>query len=349
MTHEESKFGDEVPDGLIPTNFAGVYSVPAPPDDFDPNTASAAALIKNGIMWRRPQPNAHLALRSAWERVFSRRWLSRDRIVPVMKSVPGRTHRWRSRVPGRDNSTGGWSGCAVTGVPPINGALGFWFVPTVSVPSEPAGSDGGWDSSSWVGIDGYYESSSTDVVQAGVDQSVDSAGVATYTAWYEWWIPPPENPQGPTDSEGYPLSWVGPNGKYKYIHQANIANFPVTAGQQVMCSILYRPDKSGVDLAFANETTGQYFQILLKPPPQATFNGSSVEWIMELPQNTGETSSLPAFTPVAFGEAFATSPGCVEAILPTDGTILNIFIPGVEKQLTSASVNGTSVTIDFVG
>ena len=63
-------------------------------------------------------------------------------------------------------------------------AAGSWTVPSVSKPTEPPGSDGGWDSSSWVGLDG--SSGSDDVLQAGIEQRVDGSGNASYYAWFEW-------------------------------------------------------------------------------------------------------------------------------------------------------------------
>jgi len=351
MMDDETSFKKQFP-RLTPTNLAGVYATPAPPDDFDPNTASAAALIKHGVPWRRPQPNAHRALTAAWERVFSRRWLSKDRIVPVIEPVPGKSHELKYPVKKEANGTytsAIWGGCALNGPPASwNGAQGFWTVPTVSQPTEPQGTEGGWDSSSWVGIDGYNVSS--DVLQAGVEQKVNSAGQASYIAWFEWFVPPPTNlpPGTPVDSNGYPLVWVNSqNGQYQYIYQANIKKFPVAPGQTVLCSLLYTADNSAADLAFANETTGQYFQISLQPPPGANFNGSSVEWIMEDPDSGWPKASLAKFTPVNFTDAFATTIGCESAGLPSNGDILNLVSNG--QQLTTTSVDGTSVTIDFIG
>jgi hypothetical protein len=55
---------------------------------------------------------------------------------------------------GGQNSTI-WSGAVVTGPNGnFNGVLAFWNVPTVSQPPEAQGQRGGWDSSSWAGIDG---------------------------------------------------------------------------------------------------------------------------------------------------------------------------------------------------
>src|ERR1700760_3755669 len=43
-----------VPYELTPTNIPGAYLSPAIPEDFDPDAVSPAALIKHGLLWRRP-------------------------------------------------------------------------------------------------------------------------------------------------------------------------------------------------------------------------------------------------------------------------------------------------------
>jgi hypothetical protein len=346
----EKSFKRQIPFQTIPTNLAGVEATLAPPDDFDPNTAEAADLIKHGVLWRRPAPDADPALVAAWKRVFSRRWLSKDRIVPVMEPQPGKSHNLKYPVAKAEDGTYTspiWGGCGLQGPPSSwNGVQGFWNVPKVSRPSEPQGNLGGWDSSSWVGLDGY--NISNDVLQAGVQQTVNSAGQPAYVAWYEWIVSPPTNlPAGtPVDNNGYPLAWVGNGGKYQYIYQTNLPNFKVTAGQSVVASIVYLGNEKGY-VSFANLTTGQHFQLSLLPPPGASFNGSTVEWIMEMPNFGWPNTSLVKFTPVVFTDAFATTIGCGSAGLPANGNILNIVSNG--KQLTSGSVNGTTVTIDFVG
>ena len=352
MMQDETEFTRHFPYRLVPTNLPGAYATPAPPDDFDPRTASAVSLIKNGVPWRRPQPGDHPALTAAWERLLSRRWLSKDRIVPVLVPVPGKSHELKHPVRKEENgiySSPFWGGCVLVGQPSNwSAAQGFWTIPTVSQPSEPQGTGGGWDSSSWVGMDGY--SVSIDVVQAGVEQSVNSAGEASYVAWVEWWVPPPTNlPEGtPVDANGYPEAWVNPkNGKYQYIYQSNIPNFPVTAGQTVTCSILYNGNHTAAQISFANETTGQQFQVNFNPPPGANFNGTTAEWIMEAPNFGWPKSSLPKFTPLNFTDAFATTAGCASAGIPTNGDILNLTANG--KQITATSVTSTSVTIDFIG
>jgi hypothetical protein len=207
-----------VPYELIPTRLPGVFISPSPPDGFDPQTASPASLIRHGLLWRRPEHGADPALRAAWERVFSRSWRAEDRIIPEFEPQIGKTHNLRGAERHADgNFTGAvWAGCVISGT--WTGAIGFWTIPTVSPSSEPQGTEGGWNSSSWVGIDGTF--GSNDVLQAGVQQVVDSNGNASYVAWYEWFAPAQSNSPS-------------------YINQVNIPNFAVSPGETVYCSVQY--------------------------------------------------------------------------------------------------------------
>jgi hypothetical protein len=350
----EQQFEKSFPFPLRPTNIPNVFSIPPLPDDFDPNTASAAECLRHGLPWPRPGADAPAPAIAAWKRVFSRNWRREDWVEPVSHPVPGRTHRLKTPPRPQDNGTYNspfWAGCSIDTPQSLgwNGILGFWSVPTVSKPSEKQGANGGWDSSSWVGLDGDFLSQSSDVIQAGVEQKVAAGGTATYTAWYEWIVPVPANlPQGTlVDANGYPLAWTNPtNGTYQYIHQANIPGFKVKPGQTVMTAILLIPGR-GASVTFANETTGGYFSIFLKPPPNASFNGTSAEWIMEAPDGGWPNTALPKFTPIVFEEAFATLPNCPQAGLPGNGNILNLFQNG--SPVTSTTTNGTSVTIKFTG
>jgi hypothetical protein len=167
---------------LIPTNLAGAFASPAPPEDFDPNSASPATLSKHGFYWRRPQTGDDPSAAAAWKKAFSRKWLAKDRIVPHLEPQIGKTHRLRGLQKTEAGFTStNWSGGFVPGQ--WASAIGYWVIPTVSKPTEAQGQEGGWNSSSWVGIDGW---NSDDVLQAGVQQRVDGRGNVSYVAWYEW-------------------------------------------------------------------------------------------------------------------------------------------------------------------
>jgi len=324
MLRQEALLTD-LPFELVPTRMPGVYTSPPLPDDFDPNTASPVALIKHGLLWRRPQPGDHPALAAAWKRAFSRRWLAADRVVPELEPQHGRIHLPRGV---RRTETGytshNWGGGVVSGPGQWTTAVGSWTIPTVTQPAEPQGQEGGWNSSSWVGIDGSF--GSNDVLQAGIEQRVDGAGNASYVAWFEWFAPAQQ-------------------GSPSYIYQTNIPNFPVSPGQEIYCSVQYINNKAAGHLYLANNTTGQYASFTLAPPPGASFSGNCVEWIMEAPDGGEPVAALPAFTPVVFSGALGCSVTSVAD--PKNGDYFNIT--NGTQVLTSAELAEASVTISFIG
>jgi hypothetical protein len=333
FVHDEAAFRAKTPHQLVTTNLAGAYTVPAPSDNFDPKTASATELIKNGLMWRRPVAADPPEMHAAWDKFFSRKWLAKDRIVPESHPQLGVTHLYRGAPPKKQTDatyTGQvWAG-AGTKTGKWTSIIGNWKIPTVSEPPEAQGTEGGWNSSSWVGLDGFFFSN--DVLQAGVQQRVIplpfvNVGIPIYVAWYEWYAPAKSNSPG-------------------YIYQTNIANFPVAPGDEVYCSVQYNGTTSG-SISFANNRTGQHFSITLAPPPGANFNGQSCEWIMEAPDGGEPTSSLPKFTPVTFTSALACGPNNAFAN-PATGDILNIATTG-GKTLTATTVGTDTTTIKFIG
>jgi hypothetical protein len=331
FAHDEEAFRARHPYPLIATNLKGAYTTPAPPDSFHPKTASQTELMKHGLMWRKPTASDPPELHAAWEKFFSRKWMEKDRIVPELHPQLGITHNYRGPAPRQQADTSYlgrvWAG-AGTKTGKWTSIIGYWNIPSVSLPPEPQGSEGGWNSSSWLGLDGFFFSN--DVLQAGIQQKVVSifgVGIPIYVAWYEWFAPPQAGSPG-------------------YIYQTNIANFPVSPGQQVYCSVQYNGTASG-SISFANETTGQHFSITLAPPPGASFNGQSAEWIMEAPDGGEPTSSLPRFTPVTFTSALACGPNNATTN-PAAGDILNVET-AANKVLTATSVGTDTCTVSFIG
>jgi peptidase A4-like protein len=360
FTFDEEAFRKKIPHKLHPTHLKGVYSTPAPPEEFDPNTASRTELIKHGLLWRRPTSRDPPNALAAWDKVFSRKWLAKDRIVPAMHPRPGGKH-YRTFRPnkllGGPLTTNDWAGVVV--VPPtgVTSVIGSWMIPSVSKPTQPSGGDGGWQSASWVGIDGIYVSN--DILQAGVAQNVDLNGNASYNAWFEWFVSPPnlENPSPlfpPID--GYPLSWLA---QCPYILPIDISNtdFPVNPGDWFYCSVQYINGNTAGSIFFANGTTGHNFQLTLAPPPSANFNGTTAEWIMEAPDdgegNTRYSSSLPRFTPVTFQLANACDAhGRIYNPASITAEIVNITTDGhtTGTYLTAVSIpQPGEVTVEFIG
>ena len=204
-------------------------------------------------------------------------------------------------------------------------AVGTWQIPTVAKPDLPPGDDGGWDSSSWVGIDG---SGTDDVLQAGVQQYVGGNGVPSYTAWFEWFAP---------KQDGSP----------DYVDQVNIPNFPVAPGQTVFCSVRYVNNQTAGQIFFANQTTGQNFSITLAPPPGADFTGLTIEWIMESPEINDQPTSLPSFMPVVFNPASGVDLNGNTGN-PLNGFASDIQVSPTSPVLTSVTLGTIEVTIDYL-
>jgi hypothetical protein len=122
-------------------------------------------------------------------------------------------------------------------------------------------------------------------------------------------------------------------------------NFEVLPGDQIIASVLYRGKYGTFNIA--NNRTGQTVLMNLLPPPTASFNGSSTEWIMESPGGGWPTTSLPQFTPVTFGNAFAVFPECSMAGLPPEDGITNISTPA--GQMTMTSIDNDFVTVTYIG
>jgi peptidase A4-like protein len=315
----------QLPFELHPTNLPGAFTTPAPARDFDPQKASAAALIKHGVMWKRPQKGDPFSLLRAWERAFSREWHAKDRLIPHSEPQYGKTHVLRRLAKAADTgyTSDNWSGGVIQGQWAT--AIGFWSIPTVSKPAEPQGAEGGWNSSSWIGIDGF---SSNDVLQAGIQQRVTPGGIAQYVAWYEWFAPAQANSPG-------------------YIYQTDIVNFPVAPGQQVYCCVQYIHNKTAGNLYFANDTTGQHLSITLAPPPGASFAGDSIEWIMEAPDGGEPVAALPKFSPVQFTTALGCSSDGQVVGNPQNGDYINILYNN--QTLTAVSLANDAVTVKFTG
>jgi hypothetical protein len=328
---DEEVFLRRIPYRLARTNLPGAYTSPAPPNDFDPNAASAGDLVRQGLLWRRPEPGSDARMRAAWDKVFGRKWLAKDRIVPQLHPHVGKTHLLRQKpIPREEGSylDSTWAGAAIdTGS--WTSVIGYWVIPTVSRPLEPQGEEGGWHCSTWVGIDGYNRVIvSDDVLQAGVDSRVDAAGNTSCFAWFEWFAP--EEPGSPD-----------------YIWETEITNFPVAPGQQVYCSVQYTSNHTAGTLYFANEATGQHFSITLAPPPGASFAGNTIEWILEAPDGGEPISSVPRFTPVTFTSAIGCGPDDAFGN-PADADTLNIEDPE-GTVLTSVETGTDTVTITFIG
>ena len=306
---------------LSDTNLSGVAAVNA----FEPNAELAAGLTHSEAVVREllgPLGHLDTSVAPIRDRLLNVQWPTGARITPHLTPQAGVTHLLAAATKTSDaaSTSKRWAGSIIAGT--WAHAVGIWRVPTVSVPSTPPGADGGWDSSSWVGIDGTY--GSNDVLQAGVQQSVASDGSTTYVAWYEWYAPKV-------------------TGSPAYIYQTNIDNLTIEPGDEVFAGIHYQGRQGYV--MFGNVDRGHYFTIQLAPPPGATFSGNSVEWIVEAPNGGEPGTSLPRFSPVQF-TALGSDANGTTAADPSTGDSRNIVAFG--RPLTNVVTATDSVTINYL-
>jgi Peptidase A4 family len=301
----------QLPFELIPTKVPNVYTLPAPPEDFEFETAGTKLHRKYGLLWRRPTASDHPALREAWQKLISRKWHPKDRIVP--RPQPRFEKKLPPRKPFRKVAEGvwtgnNWAGGIATGSS-WNSVSGYWTVPTVSQPSEPAGDmTGDWESSVWVGLDGFVNSS--DVMQIGTQQNVLANLTSTYQVFYQWFIPAPDpstfplyglgsNP--PLDPNGYPKAWV--EDEYQYIYPQPL-DIEIMPGHEIHASVQYVDNNTMGLFMIGNLTTGANSSFTVAPPPGAQMLGNTAEWILECPTGV-PNNSLPQFTTVQFSSAIA--------------------------------------------
>jgi hypothetical protein len=225
-----------------------------------------------------------------------------------------------------------------TGQIPWVTAVGTWQVPRVGQPLWPADAlpgdvsltDDGWESVTWVGIDGNNIDNTAiptnDVLQAGTKQVLIEGGDTDYSAWFEW-FPDTDN---------------------------TISGMPTSPGDTFTATISYVGARGFIVLA--NVTTGTGFSIGLDPPENASFAGRCIEWIMETPTAgliTGQQITvLPTFTPVTFTQASGTdSVGAVRDPSDPSGFTDTIVRPdffGANFAQTRTTTAANQETIEFV-
>jgi hypothetical protein len=333
MTHREKGFQKQLPHGAVPTNLRGVHALPPLPDDFDPNTATPAALIRNGILWKRPAEDDHPALVKAWRDAFSRRW---DRIIPWMEVGHGKGPSVTERTPQIVDSisVGAWSGIVChnpfSDIGKTVTVNAQWVVPAVRpLANSPFGDINnlpgktGQDSSSWIGLGGIEEETHTNLLQAGVQQYVLQSGEAGYVAWYQWVV------AGADDT------------KYPYTNQTN-TSLIVRPGDTISASVQH--DAIAGYVSLGNQTTGKAFSVVLPPPQGTPFVGGSAEWILEAPGGGNASNHyLPDFTSVVFTNAIVCGPGARDVLDPSSGLTTTYRNPFIEIVVEVAATGDLTI------
>ncbi len=206
-----------------------------PPKDFDPLTAAAGDLEKNGFQ-SFPDSAHH---RERFKRVFGQLKNKFHYIQPTMRVNKEKVHGPRAKRPtdGTETSTN-WSG-AVVYAPAgqsFSWVQGDWIVPDVDAPTE----NEWYYCASWIGIDG---DGSGDVFQAGVECDVYRSGSTITRNIYPWW-------------EWYPTPEV------------QMTNLPMNPGDMVtmlLCSAQGAGSTKGT-VFFTNRTTGASTSVALTAP-----------------------------------------------------------------------------------
>jgi hypothetical protein len=226
-----------------------------------------------------------------------------------------------------------WSGAVLTAGPgqSFSSVSAEWVVPSVS--QVPAGNVATSDVSEWVGLDGF---NSSDVAQAGIQETVQTAGGKTsvsVSAWDEWF---------PAGSNTIAAS-----------------SFAVNAGDTVKITVqTLGAGSSTASFIFDDVTTGRAFDASLTAPKGTTLVGNSAEVVAETPEFTsgGQTSQplLADFlnTPITFKDIAATFKGGAAANLAAAQTIglETDAAPGadgsfVQEAFGSVNASSDSVTV----
>lgn len=330
---------DDSPIRLVPTNLRGVYASPGPDASFDPRHATPAQLKQNGIFAPRPTSDADPARRAAWQRAFERDWKPKQRVVAESRPMPGRIHPLRlvrDRTEASNATATNWSGGIV--LPKAKkwtSVYGTWSVPPIYKPGTPAGSDGTWDCSSWIGLGGYQ---TMELLQAGVTQVIGANNVTECWPWYEWLVP--NYQQAAT--------------LFPYVYMTAITNMVVSMDDVVSVGLSYGTETLLVGsttivlpvakVNFGNQTTGQHCSLVLTRPTGAVCDGSSAEWIMErYTLGDGTLTSMPRYGGIEFQGCVA----CSTPDTPPGTPNLGFAVDMVEGSTTLSDeiLSGYTVTI----
>ena len=194
-----------------------------------------------------------------------------------------------------------WSGYAVAAsTGSVTVASGSWIQPSVTC------SGGTSYASFWVGIDGF---NSNTVEQAGTLGQC-SGGVASYSAWYEF----------------YPAASV------------TISSITVHPGDNFSSTISYSTSTGQFTLTITDVTTGNTYS---KTGTVSGAQRSSAECIAERPSIGGSITKLARFGTVSFSQCSATISGVSGAFGNFSGVQSIDMVSRSGKLLAQTSVLGT--------
>jgi hypothetical protein len=264
----------------LPTNLPGATTFAAPPEGFDPLSASNEALADYGFPPRPEQGSDEYA---SWARAMA---ASKTRIIPKLEQTsifhgPAREVKDSESIDEGSIKTINWSGFVVLSGAKTYGNESFYLIATdvvVPVARQAFGAcTGGIDfGSSWVGIDGDM---SPDVLQAGVEfdaYCVAGNNEAYYSPWYEW----------------YPNTAV------------RITNLPTSPGDDLYVVVYHTSPTQGI-AHMANINTNQYLSVNFTAPAGTKLVGNSAEWITERPGSIAGITTLTNYIADTYFNAIA--------------------------------------------
>jgi hypothetical protein len=184
---------------------------------------------------------------------------------------------------GSDNpESRNWAGYAA-GAGTYTAVSGTWTVPEFA-PDSPIGAD-----ATWVGIGGVR---STDLIQAGTQETVSSRGRTQYQAWVET-LPQPSRP--------VPLA--------------------ISAGDSISISI-EQTGNGQWEIAYGNNTSGKGYQLTV----QYKSSLSSAEWVVEAPSaRRGRLLPLDSFGTITFSQAAAVKDGQTVTVAQAGGRAITMI------------------------
>jgi|GEM_PF-1638022 len=289
----------------------------APPDGFDPHSASDKLLRKHGFP-RRPDPEKEPQLSKLWRDAFSRpvkvikpqlavdRVMSQRRPLLNMNAPEKNTLNKHAQSKKSDFGPSGWGGVIVqtsslgyNPFEPANVVYAQLVVPTME--SFPNELNQPLTVGFWVGLGGAF--GSQELLQAGIAATVNGNNTS-YWAWFEWYTTQYQDPA------------------------VAITNFPISPGDLITVLVCTpQPDHGFVSML--NVKTNVTTSVGVPARPGITSDGTTAEWIVE-----GVSPQLPDFVDVVFVNITAGTQH--HSFDLTDGTLTSIS--GTNGNLTTASI-----------
>lgn len=304
----------------IPTNLAGATTIAAPPEGFDPLTASDDRLADYGFP-PRPDKTSMPTEYANWARAMA---ASKTRIIPhleqssIFHGPAVLTSKSNSEKEGPLQSYN-WSGYVDSSGAKSYGSSSFYYVESsMIVPfAQPAGNTctGIWDYAySWVGIDG--NEGSNDILQGGIEfDALCSLGVVAtyYSAFYEW----------------YPGAEV------------HITNFPIAPGDDIFMNV-WHTSSTQAQVYIYSYNTAMAVQVGFSAPAGTKLTGNTAEWITERPNLNGQRTTLTNYLDQLFYGSYAVTEKEHKSYPGSSSSKQVIMLDNNGKPISAPTALGTS-------